>query len=137
MARHIVACRQCFYKVPQLHPVMTGERIIKERIAQSRRARAGSLATSDSPPQVARTCILQADVVSSFSGVTLFVLFCFVFVFLLSLKPRPFVRSFFDIMHPDNHTQLSESFFCLYFFFFCFCGAVFFPSIFVPLPCFS
>ena len=34
---------------------------------------------------------------TSFSGVTL-VLFCFVFVFMLSLKPRPFVKSFFDIM---------------------------------------
>ena len=31
-----------------------------------------------------------------FSGVT-FVLFCFVFVFMLSLKPRPFVQSSFDI----------------------------------------
>ena len=33
---------------------------------------------------------------TSFSGVT-FVLFCFVFVFMLSLKPWPFVRSFFDM----------------------------------------
>ena len=32
---------------------------------------------------------------TSFSGVT-FVLFCFVFVFMLSLKPRPFVQSSFD-----------------------------------------
>ena len=32
---------------------------------------------------------------TSFSGVT-FVLFCFVFVFMLSLKPQPFVQSSFD-----------------------------------------
>ena len=37
-----------------------------------------------------------ADAMASFSGAT-FVLFCFVFVFMLSLKPRPFVQSFFDM----------------------------------------
>ena len=38
-----------------------------------------------------------ADVIMTyFSGVT-FVLFCFVFVFMLSLKPQPFVQSSFDI----------------------------------------
>ena len=36
------------------------------------------------------------DMMTSFSGVT-FVLFCFVFVFMLSLKPRPFVQSSFDM----------------------------------------
>ena len=38
---------------------------------------------------------------ASFSGVT-FVLFCFVFVFKISLKPRPFVQSSFDMQagHP-------------------------------------
>ena len=36
-----------------------------------------------------------ADVMASFSGVT-FVVFCFVFVFMLSLKPRPFVQSSFN-----------------------------------------
>ena len=36
---------------------------------------------------------------TSFSGVT-FVLFCFVFVFMLSLKPRPFVQSSFDMQAP-------------------------------------
>ena len=45
----------------------------KERISQSKRARAGSLAIVDEP-QMARTCIPQADVVLSFSGVR-FVLF--------------------------------------------------------------
>ena len=34
-----------------------------------------------------------------FSGVT-FVSFCFVFVLMLSLKPRPFVQSFFDMQAP-------------------------------------
>ena len=56
---------------------------------------------------MARTCILRAhflfaDAVSSFSGVTfvLFLGFCFVLVFvlMLSLKPRPFVQPFFDII---------------------------------------
>ena len=36
---------------------------------------------------------------TSFSGVT-FVLFCFIFVFMLSLKPRPFVQSSFDMQAP-------------------------------------
>ena len=36
---------------------------------------------------------------TSFSGVT-FVLFCFVFVSMLSLKPRPFVQSSFDMQAP-------------------------------------
>ena len=38
-----------------------------------------------------------ADAMLSFSGVT-FVLCCFAFVFLLSLKPLLFVRSFFDMV---------------------------------------
>ena len=75
----------------------------KERIAQRKRARAGSLAlltiiaTSGAnlyPPGVWFT-----DVMTSFSDVT-FVLFCFVFVFMLSLKPRPSVQSFFDVQAP-------------------------------------
>ena len=40
-----------------------------------------------------------ADVMMSFSGVAS-VLFCFVFFFMLSLKPRPFVQSFFDMQAP-------------------------------------
>ena len=47
----------------------------KERITQSKRARAGSPAIIVDQPQAARTCILQADAVLSFSGIT-FVLFC-------------------------------------------------------------
>ena len=46
---------------------------------------------------------------TSFSGVTC-VLFCFVFVFKFSLKPRPFVQSSFDMQHPDSHP-------CFFFFF--------------------
>ena len=71
--RHAVVC-----------PDVTGR--TKERIAQSKRARAGSLALVDSP-QVARTCALRAfwfaDVMTSFSGVTFalfrFALLCFGF----------------------------------------------------------
>ena len=37
--------------------------------------------------------------IASFSGVT-FVLFYFVFVFLLSFKPRPSVQSLFDMYAP-------------------------------------
>ena len=90
---------------------------------------------------------------TSFSGVK-FVLFCFVFVFILSLKPRPFVQSSFDILlllfvvvvccccllllfltiicrRPNSHT-------C----FFIFCFTVysemsFFPSIFCTIAAFS
>ena len=58
----------------------------KERIAQSKRARAGSLALIDKP-QVARTCILRVfglkiDVMIDVFPVKI-VLFCFVFVFIL------------------------------------------------------
>ena len=65
----------------------------------------------DSPKQAgscwfARPCRLAtsdgafADAMTSFSGVT-FVLFCFVFVFMLSLKPRPFVQPSFDMQAPQ------------------------------------
>ena len=40
--------------------------------------------------------MFRMDVVLSFSGVN-FILFFFVFVFMLSLKPRPFVQSSFDM----------------------------------------
>ena len=90
-------------------PNVTGR--TKERIAQSKRARAGSLAIVDYPP-VARTCILRADVMLSFSGVT-FALFGFVFVFILSLKPRPFVQSSFVLRYACVPTaiRVSSSFF--------------------------
>ena len=87
---------------PVVCPNVTGT--TKKRIAQSKRARAGSLTKVDKPQQVARICILRADVVLSFSGVT-FVLFCFVatvcvlfrfcfFIFLFLWKCR-FSRVFF------------------------------------------
>ena len=77
--RHAVVC-----------PNVTGR--AKEGIAQSKRACAGSLALVANlyPPGV-----WFADVVTFFSSVT-FVLFCFVSVFMFSLKPRPFVQSSFD-----------------------------------------
>ena len=59
----------------------------KERKAQSKRARAGSLAIVDYP-QVTRICILQAflcfdDIIMLFSGVAFLSLFCVVlFLFL-------------------------------------------------------
>ena len=69
------------------------ERDGKDQGQESKRARAGSLAIVDKS-QVARTCILRAffwcaDAVLPFSCVT-FVLFllCFLFVFLISLKPQ-------------------------------------------------
>ena len=54
----------------------------KERIARSKRASAGSLAAIVGYPQVARTCMLQAGVVLSFSGIP-FVSFCFTFICVL------------------------------------------------------
>ena len=66
---------------------------------------------------VLRVCpgVWFADVMTSFSGVT-FVLFCFVFVSMLPLKPRLFVQSPFDMQAPRySHTHVdiafSESFF--------------------------
>ena len=32
-----------------------------------------------------------------------YILFCFVFVFMISLKPRPFVQSSFGMQAPDSH----------------------------------
>ena len=84
-----------------------------------------------------RTYILRADVVLSFSGVTL-VLFCFVFVFFLSLKPRPFVQSFFVFRYACAPTATrscltkSASFFVFVSsFFFLSLEMSLFPSIFV------
>ena len=79
-----------------IYPNVT--RRTNERKAQSKqRTRAGSLAIVDKP-QVTRVCIPRAFLACKcrvVSGVT-FVMFCFAFVFLLSLKPRPFFQSFFD-----------------------------------------
>ena len=68
------------------------------------------------------------DTMTSFPGVT-FVLFCFVSIFMLWLKPRPFVQSSFDICRrPDSHTCFFLSFRFVYL------EISFFPSIFVPSP---
>ena len=72
---------------------------------------------------------------SSFSGVT-FVLFCFVFVFMLSLKPRPFVQSFFD-MHALRQPHAVTEKFSASFFVFISLKISLLPCIFVPLPFFS
>ena len=87
--RHAVVC-----------PNVTGR--TKERIAQSKRARAGSLALVDQP-QVARTCPLRAIGLQMSWRLSLVLrLFCFASfsVFMLSLKPRPFVQSSFDKQAP-------------------------------------
>ena len=70
---------------------------------------------------------------TSFSGVT-FVLFCFVFVFMLSSwKPRAFVQSFFDMQAPRSHTY----FFLSFFFPFVYLEMSLFPSIFFTISAFS
>ena len=87
--RHAVLC-----------PDVTGR--TKERISQSKRARTGSLALvklATSGANLYPPGVWFADATTSFSGVT-FVLFCFVFVFMLLLKPRPFVQSSFDMQAP-------------------------------------
>ena len=79
-----------------------------------------------------------ADVIMSpFSGVT-FVLFCFVFVFMLSLKPWPFVQSLFVLrssicMVPEGHTR----FFLFLFFSFFFFRGVSFSEYFCTVTVFS
>ena len=70
-----------------------------------------------------------------FSGVTFVVVFFFVSVVLISLKPRPFVQSIFDIHAPPAATgssNLTTSFVCFYFFGFVFNGDVAFSQCFVP-----
>ena len=72
-------------------PNVTGR--TNERMAQSKQARAGSLALVDKLP-VARTCILRVfslQIPLRFFFVLRLFLFCFGFVFISSLKPRPFV----------------------------------------------
>ena len=89
-----------------VRPNVTGR--TTQRIAQSKRARAGSLAIAEQS-QVARTGTLEPFFVCRchlFLSFRIFfaVFFCFVFVF-----PRPFVQSFFDkhaCNSPESHTQL-------------------------------
>ena len=58
--------------------------------------RGGKDQGNDSPKQVGSFWF--TDVVSSFCG-SAFVLFCFLFVFVILLKPRPFVQSFFFLRY--------------------------------------
>ena len=51
----------------------------------------------------------------SFAGIT-FVLFCFVFVFLFSLKPWPFfIQSFVDMNAPRQPHAATAAYFCIFF----------------------
>ena len=115
--RHAVVC-----------PNVTGR--TKKKIAQSKRARAGSLALVDQP-QVARTCILQAFRLQMpwrfFSGVT-FVMFCFVFR-LYAFVEAAALRS---IVLLDAGVPIATRVsFVLYFFIFCLFGDVAFPEYFL------
>ena len=107
--RHAVVC-----------PNVTGRTKKRIIIAQSKRARAGSLTIVDQP-QVARTCILRAFGLPMSCCLSLALrlfLFCRFISFssvLVSLKPRPLVQSFFDVhatRRPHSVTeQISASFF--------------------------
>ena len=71
-----------------------------------------------------------ADAMTSFSGVT-FVLFCFFFAFMLSLKPQSFVQSSFDMQAPRwPHVYI-------YFILFFYLEMSLFPSIFCTIAVFS
>ena len=86
---------------------------------------------------------------SSVSGVKFVFYFCLVFVFLLSLKPRPFVqssfvlRSSFFVLRYACAPTATRSYlttvcvlfllFCFFLFFFFFLDMSLFPSFFVPL----
>ena len=69
-----------------------------------------------------------ADVMTSFSGVA-FVLFCFVFIFMLSLKSRPFVQFSSTCRRPDSHT--------CFFFPFVYFEMSLFPSVICTIAAFS
>ena len=71
------------------------------RIAQSKRVLAASLAIKVDKSQVARTRTLQAFGVQMSCCISVrFCLFCYVLVLMPSLKPRPFIQSFFDMYAP-------------------------------------
>ena len=106
-------------------------------IAQSKRVRVGSLAIVDQP-QAALTCILRVFGLQMSGCLSLvFRLFCFLSrLYAFSLKPRPFVQSFFDMYGPRQpHAvtkQLPASFFVFVcFFFFVYLEMSLFPNIFV------
>ena len=105
----------------------------KERIAQSKRARAGSLAIeliSHKWRELVSSGRLVCVCHVVFSGMT-FVVFCFVFFFMLSLKPRLFVQSFFVFdMHASRQPDVFLPFFCFY-------GDVAFSEYFCAITVFS
>ena len=79
-----------------VYPNVTGR--TKKRIAQSKRARAGSL-TNHKWRELVFSGRLVCRCHDVFLCVT-FVLLCFVSIFMLLLKPRPFVQSSFDMRVP-------------------------------------
>ena len=116
-------------------PNVTGK--TKEKIAQSKRARAGALAIADKT-QVALTCILRAFGFQISCRLYLVLLclfiFCFVFVF-FSFTEAAALRSSI-CMRPDSHTQLPNNClrpfcFCFYFFLFLFLWGRRFSRIFL------
>ena len=118
--RHAVVC-----------PNVTGR--TKERIAQSKRARAGSLTLVDKP-QVARTFILRAFV--WFADVITF-LWCYLCFVLLRFRLYGFIEAAalrsIALRYTDTRIATRESFFP----FFCIFGDVAFPSIFYTIAAFS
>ena len=103
MAKQIAADKaRAGLRYAVVRPNVTGR--TKERTVQSKRARAGSLALVDCQVATSGANLYSpdvefADVLTYFPGVT-FVLFCFVFVFMLLLKPRHSVQSLFDMQAP-------------------------------------
>ena len=115
-----------------IYPNVTGR--TKERITQSKRARAGLLAIVDWP-HVARTCILRkfglqmSCCLSLVSRLFCFVLFSFVCFFFEAAVLRSIILRSSICMRPDSNTQVTTVCILL--------EMALFPSIFVPLPFFS
>ena len=85
-----------------VRPNVTGK--TKERIAQSKRARNMVRLPLLTSSHKWRELVSYGRLVCRWRDVFLwcdrFVLFYFVFVFMLSLEPRPFVQSFLDMQAP-------------------------------------
>ena len=99
-------------RIPERDGKDQGEDSLKQA-GPCRFARQSCLATSGAT--LYTPGVWLADVKSSLAGAT-FVLFCFVFVFMLLLKPRPFVQSFFVLRYACVPTATRVfSFFPLFF----------------------
>ena len=99
----------------------------KERIAQSKRARAGALTLVDCSHKW-RELVSSGRLVCKCHDVT-FVLFCFDFVIMISLKPRPSFNRPSICRRPDSHTCFFLSFFHFFIW-----RRRFFRVFFVPFP---